>query len=146
MVSAPTFWFSAETGLNALKIARINEVRYLVAGYTTGMRLKVLEPEARNNKKRLGGMVELSRYGESRPVPKERVVDSFRKQIDSGASLMMLYPLANFNVQRTNAKFMAKGVGYRPVQSIAWAECVDFLRRKKLIFESPYHPQDRPEP
>jgi len=129
VASSPTFWFNRTSGLNADKIAALPQVKYLVAGYMNGRNLMKLKPAADRNGKQLGGMVELSTYGVQAPEPREKVVGSFKDQVGKGATLMLMYPLANFNPAYTDEKMDKKGLSYRPEQIRTWEECVDFLRQ-----------------
>ncbi len=142
MVSSPTFWFCRETGLSAAKVAAIPELKYLVAGYMNGRNLLTLKPHARKNGKLLGGMIELSIYGNKQSPAPDTVLKNFKYQIENGARLMLLYPLANFNPTRQSEKQHENGMDYRPAQVELWKQCADYLKEQKLAVP-PLFPEEQ---
>lgn len=126
--SAPTNWYCTEAGLDKYQIAAIPQLTYIVAGYCKGLYLETLKDAAAKNNKLLGGMIETSVYGRPDPLDGKSKILEFKNQVGKGARCMLLYPLSNFNAERTEKSMLKEGRGYQPETIKTWAECVKFLR------------------
>ncbi|QDS99142.1 hypothetical protein [Adhaeretor mobilis] len=132
MVSAPTFWFCRETGADPDKIAGIPKLDYLVAGYMTGHNLMKLKPSTNKHGSKLGGMIELTRYGSLKSQDPKATLKRFKVQVDNGAELILIFPLANMNKHRNSRELDEIGMNYRPACIELWRECVGYLAEKDL--------------
>lgn len=124
--SAPNLWYTRESGLDKERIAALPELDWLVSGYCSGMRLETLKDAADKNNKKLGGMIELSRYGI--PEARKNLKDELQFQVEKGARCFLFYPLANLNPERNEQGFKDDGRAYNPEAVKNWEECVQFLR------------------
>lgn len=135
MISSPTFWFNAVSGLDAEKVAKIPGLTYLVAGYMNGRNIAKLIPYAKKNNILAGGMIELSVYGNEKGANQEPLLANFTNQINAGAKLMLFYPIANFDIEKKDNLSERKiGLDYRPEQVENWAKCVEILKSRNLAY------------
>ena len=129
--AAPYYWYDAALGLDAEKIAGVPHVDYLVAGYFSGTNFQAVKSAALKHGKRWGGMVELSHYGQREGVAPQRIIDTFRANVEAGASLMLAYAGANFRTDRGTPS--DNGAYYMPEQSAAWDACIKWLGERRGV-------------
>jgi hypothetical protein len=133
--STPVHWYNVDTATDLASICQIADISYVFAGYTTGSRanLATLAPTIQRYGKKLGGMIELTEYGQvsTSGDPINRVTD-FTQQTTSGkAKAMLLYPIANFNTSRNSSSQRAVGTAYWGGGVAAWRECLQSLEARK---------------
>ena len=124
--SAPNYWYCTETGLDKYRIAAIPELDWLISGYCSGMQLLTLKDAADKYGKKLGGMIELSRFNQREPLADR--LNGFKFQVEHGAKCMYFYPLSNLNPERTEEQYINEGRGWQPSTVETWQQCVDYLR------------------
>lgn len=103
----------------------LRHVDYVVAGYFSGKNFQAVRDAARRQGKKWGGMVELSHYGQREGVAPEAIIDTFKANVEAGASIMLVYAGANFRTDRKTPN--DQGTYYMPAQVAAWAECIQWL-------------------
>jgi hypothetical protein len=129
--AAPYYWYDAALGLDAEKIAGLRHVDYVVAGYFSGTNFQAVKRAALRHGKRWGGMVELSHYGQPEGVAPQAIIDTFKANVEAGASLMLAYAGANF---RTDSAIPSDTGAYRmPAQVAAWQECIKWLEEGRGV-------------
>ena len=82
--------------------------------------------------------MELSHYGHPEGVAPQAIIDTFKANVEAGASLMLVYAGANFRTDRATPN--DKGAYYMPAQVGAWQECIKWLeegREVKRIIAKP---------
>ena len=104
---------------------------YVVAGYYSGKNFQAVRRAALRHGKEWGGMIELSHYGHREGVAPRAIIDTFKANVEAGASIMLVYAGANFRSDRRTPN--AKGAYYMPDQVAAWEECVKWLEAGRRI-------------
>jgi len=130
-VSDPYYWYDPALGLDLDKIAGVPHVDYVVAGYYSGTNFGAVKAAALKHGKRWGGMVELSHYGAREGVAPQAIIDTFRANVEAGASLMLAYAGANFRTDRATPE--DTGAYYMPAQVAAWDECIRWLQEGRGV-------------
>jgi hypothetical protein len=129
--AAPYYWYDPALGLDVDKIASVPHVDYVVAGYFSGMNFRAVQAAAQRHGKKWGGMVELSHYGQREGVAPQAIIDTFKANVEAGASLMLVYAGANFRSDRQTPT--DNGAYYMPAQVAAWAECIKWLEQGRKV-------------
>ena len=136
--AAPYYWYDPALGLDLDKIAGIPGVDYVVAGYFSGMNFQAVRRAALRHGKKWGGMVELSHHGHPEGVAPRKIIDTFKANVEAGASIMLVYAGANFRTDRRDPD--PKGACYMPEQVAAWDECIKWLEAGRGVWRPPASP------
>ena len=123
--AAPQYWYDPALGLDIDKIAAVPHVDYVVAGYYSGKKFQHIKAAALKHGKKWGGMVELSHYGHQQGVAPQAIIDTFKANVEAGASIMLAYSGTNFRSDRPTPN--DRGSYYMPDQVAAWGECIKWL-------------------
>ncbi|MBI3923584.1 MAG: hypothetical protein HY318_19350 [Armatimonadetes bacterium] len=129
--AAPYYWYDPALGLDVDKIASLRHVDYMVAGYFSGMNFRAVRDAALRHGKKWGGMVELSHYGQREGVSPQALIDTFKANVESGASLMLVYAGANFRSDQGDPN--DTGAYFMPAQVAAWKECIKWLEEGRKV-------------
>ncbi len=129
--AAPQYWYDPALGLDIDKIAGVPHVDYVVAGYYSGKSFQHIKAAALRHGKKWGGMVELSHYGHQEGVAPQAIIDTFKANVEAGASIMLAYAGANFRTDRPTPN--KAGAYLMPAQVAAWDECIKWLEEGRGV-------------
>ena len=104
----------------------------------SGKNFQAVKRAALRHGKKWGGMIELSHYGHPKGVAPQAIIDTFKANVEAGASIMLVYAGANFRSDRRTPN--DTGAYYLPDQVAAWEECVKWLeagRKARRVVAQP---------